>query len=264
MSKGVLLFAFNNGKVDYYEMAIATAKRINRFLKLPVSVVTDQSTDLTKYDYQFDNVILQDADKSNTKEREVWINKGRFMAYDLSPYDETLLLDTDYLINSDTLLKPFELYDDFMCHKNTSYLMMQEREQEEISQYSFNTLWATVIYFKKTDRVKQIFECLRMVQENYSHYASLYNFVGGMYRNDYGLTIALWIVNGHTENPNDYIPWNLVHLDKEVTAYRDDETKYTLVRQITVRGRTKTEYIVIKDTDFHMLDKQNFMELVNE
>lgn len=264
MSKGVLLFAFNNGKVDYYKMAIATAKRANQFLNLPVSVVTDSSTDLTQYDYHFDHIIIQNADKSNTKEREIWINKGRFAAYDISPYDETLLLDTDYLINSDTLLKPFDLYDDFMCHKNTSYLMIPEREQEEISQYSFNTLWATVMYFKKTERTKQIFECIRMVQENYSHYASLYNFVGGMYRNDYALTIALWIVNGHTENPQDYIPWNLVHLDKMVTAYKDSDTMYTLVREVNTRGKTKTEYSIIKDTDFHLLSKENFMELVGE
>jgi len=41
MTKGILLFAFNNGTVDYYKMAVATAKRANQFLNLPVSVVTD-------------------------------------------------------------------------------------------------------------------------------------------------------------------------------------------------------------------------------
>ena len=36
MTKGALLFAFNSPKYNYYEMAVATAKRINHFLDLPV------------------------------------------------------------------------------------------------------------------------------------------------------------------------------------------------------------------------------------
>jgi len=65
MTRGVLLFAFNNDKVDYYSMAVATAKRANKFLNLPVTVVTDKTTDLSKYTYQFDNVIIVEADRNN-------------------------------------------------------------------------------------------------------------------------------------------------------------------------------------------------------
>jgi hypothetical protein len=34
---------------------------------------------------------------------------------------------------------------------------------EMLNPYSFKTLWATVITFKKTPRAKQIFNCLEMV-----------------------------------------------------------------------------------------------------
>ena len=37
MSKGVILFAFNSPKFNYYDMAVATAKRANHFLNLPVN-----------------------------------------------------------------------------------------------------------------------------------------------------------------------------------------------------------------------------------
>lgn len=259
MTRGALLFAFNNGTVDYYEMAIRTSKRINKFLNLPVTVVTGPDTDLSKYDYQFDNVIIEEPDTSNTKQQTVWINKGRHKAYELSPYDETLVLDTDYLINSDTLLKPFELYDDFMCHKYTSFLMLPEAEQEELSPVSFQTLWATVIYFKKTTRAKQIFECMSMVQHNYTHYCNLFKLASTQYRNDHSLAISLRIVNGGTENPQDYIPWNLVHVNDTVKVYRDSDTSYTLMKQ-----NERTEYLKIKDSDFHLLNKQNFMELTDE
>lgn len=257
--RGVLLFAFNNGIVDYYQMAINTSKRISKFLKLPVTVVTGPDTDLTKYNYTFDNVIIEDPDTSNTKNTNVWINKGRHKAYELSPYDETLVLDTDYLINSDTLLKPFDMYDDFMCHKFTSFLMVPDAEQEMISIESFQTLWATVIYFKKTNRVKQIFECMSMVQHNYEHYCNLFKMGSTQYRNDHSLAISLRIVNGGTENQQDYIPWNLVHLNDTVTAYRNSDTKYTLIKK-----DTKSEYMIVSDTDFHLLNKENFMELTSE
>jgi hypothetical protein len=41
MSKGVLLFAQNNEQIDYIKQAVYLAKRIKRFLDLPVSLVTD-------------------------------------------------------------------------------------------------------------------------------------------------------------------------------------------------------------------------------
>jgi hypothetical protein len=113
MSKGAILFAFNSPKFNYYDMAVATAKRINHFLNLPVTVVTDQESVPTTQSYNFDKVIVTDADKNNIREHNIWINKGRFQAYDFSPYDETILLDTDYMVNSDKLLRTFNIYDDF-------------------------------------------------------------------------------------------------------------------------------------------------------
>lgn len=254
--RGVLLFAFNNGKTDYFEMAVRTAKRVSKFLGLPTSVVTDSNTNISNYENVFDQIIITTSDSSNIKDKVIWINKGRHQAYELSPYDETLVLDTDYLINSDILLKPFDIYDDFMCHNSTNFIMLGNNFPERISSKFIDTLWATVIYFKKTSRVKQIFECINMVQHNYIHYVNLFEMNNTMYRNDYALTIALWIVNGHTHNQNDYIPWNLTHLSKQVTAHKIQDTEYIFFN--------KNKYITMKDMDFHILDKQTFMELTNE
>ncbi len=263
MSKGILLFAFNNDHVDYYKMAIATAKRANHFLDLPVSVVTDESTDMSKYDYAFDNVYIQKADKSNRKGKKIWINKGRFAAYALSPYDETILLDTDYLINSDLLLTAFNLYEDFMCSRTVSFLMSDRNEQEIISMRSFTTVWATVVVFRKTQKTKQIFECLEMVQQNYEHYSLLYGFSSAMYRNDYALTIALRIVNGNTADESHYLPWNLIHAGRELKVIRSSTSPFNTA-YIMMTTKDKIEYGIIKDIDFHLLDKDNFMELVDE
>jgi len=266
MSKGALLFAFNNPKFNYYEMAVATAKRINHFLNLPVTIVTNAESLPVKQDYNFDQVLLVPSDISNTRDQVVWINKGRYRAFDLSPYDETILLDTDYMINSDNLLKTFDTYQDLCCHDTTSFVMHPGVPQEVLSAYSFNTLWATVVTFKKTNRAKQIFQCLEMVQNNYDHYADIHSFVGGIYRNDYALTIALRIANGHTDNKQDIIPWNLLHVGKNTTVYRNSDaefnTEYTVMYDNWQRGKIRKEYITLTNTDFHVMNKPNFMELI--
>jgi hypothetical protein len=144
--------------------------------------------------------------------------------------------------------------------------MRPDMIQETFGIANIKTLWATVVTFRKTNRTKQIFECLGMVQKNYDHYCDLHGMVGEMYRNDHGLTLALSIANGHTINRQDIIPWNLVHANNEVRVYKNNDTQfnteYTVMTEVTKRGKTRTEYITLKDTDFHMIDKSNFMELV--
>lgn len=266
MSRGVLLFAFNSPKFDYYSMAEYTAKRINHFLNLPVTVVTDKSSIPIKLSYSFDNTVIAEPDKNNIREHTVWINKGRYQAFDLSPYDETIVLDTDYMVNSNNLLKTFETSIDFCCHDTTTFLMNHKAPQEVLSSYSFKTLWATVMTFRKTKRAKQIFECLEMVQKNYDHYANIHSFISNVYRNDYALTLALRIANGHSLPVSDIIPWNLIHIGRNTSVHMNTgeefNTEYTVMYDNWQRGKLRKEFITIKDLDFHVMNKDNFVELM--
>lgn len=266
MSRGAILFAFNTPEYDYYAMAEYTAKRINHFLNLPVTIVTDEISINSSTGYVFDKVITIEPDKSNSRTWGIWINKGRHKAYELSPYDETLLLDVDYMVNSDRILQCFDLYDDFCCHDTTAYYMNPKQEQELLSGYSFKSLWATVVLFKKTKRAKQIFDCIEMIQKNYDHYYHIHQFVSVPYRNDYALTLALRIVNGHTILPKDIIPWNLLHIGRNTYIYANNEnkfnTEFTILHDNWLRGKIRKEYITIKDTDFHVMNKDFFAELI--
>jgi len=266
MTRGVLLFAFNSPKYNYYEMAEFNAKRINHYLNLPVTIVTDEDSLPAKTDYKWDNIITITPDKSNSRTWGIWINKGRYQAYDLSPYDETLLLDVDYIVNSDRLLSVFDYYDDFCCHDKIDFLMQPNSPQEGLSYYGYNSLWATVIAFKKTNRVKNIFECIKMVQKNYDFYMNLHSFNTGVFRNDYALTIALDIVNGHLRNPQDFIPWNLIHIGTNTNVYKDDtslDNNYTITFDNWQRGKIKKEYMTVKDIDFHLINKDLYEGIIH-
>lgn len=267
MTRGVILFAFNSPKYNYYDMAYYTAKRVQHFLNLPVTLVTDEESLPQVEDTIWDKVICVTPDKNNFRDWGLWINKGRYQAYELSPYEETLLLDVDYVVNSDKLLKIFDFYDDFCCHNRTEYLMQFGAAQELLSDYSYETLWATVVAFKKTPRAKQIFDALKMVQENYDHYGNIHSFVGGVYRNDYALTIALKIVNGHSDNIRDYIPWNLVHVGKNTQIEKCPgemmDTDFKILFDNWQRGKIRKEYINVRDMDFHIMNKDLYAEIIN-
>jgi hypothetical protein len=263
-TKGVLLFAFNSGHVDYFDMACRTAKRINFFLNLPVTVITDSNTDTSKYPLVFDNIKIIESDTTNTKDNKVWINKGRHNAYELTPYDQTLVIDTDYLINSNMLLKVFDLPTDFACPNKCHFLGHETEIPEMISSTYVPTMWATVMYFKKTDKVKQLFDMIKMVESNYQHYVNLYNITSLMYRNDFALTIALRTIYGQTEDIRNYIPWKLVHLPKDIQIHKDSKTKFTILTKKELLNKTRYQYSIINEVDFHILDKKVFMELTND
>lgn len=266
MKRGVLLFAFNSPKFNYYEMAVATAKRVNHFLDLPVTIVTDKLSIPEAQAYEFDNVVITDPDRNNKRDWGLWFNKGRYRAYELSPYDDTLLLDADYMINSKALLQTFIMPTDICCHNKSSFLLYPKAPQEMLSVYSFNTLWATVVRFQKTIRSKLVFESLEMIQNNFDHYATIHGFVSSTFRNDYALTIAMRLVNGHFHPKETIIPWSLTHIGKTGKIYRDTDdefnTKYTFIDSVWQKGRIKNEYIKIQDFDFHVMNKENFMELI--
>jgi hypothetical protein len=53
---------------------------------------------------------------------------------------------------------------------------------------------------------------------------------------------------------------------KNTSIYRDNDsafnTEYTVMYDNWQRGKIRKEYITIKDMDFHVMNKENFMELI--
>jgi hypothetical protein len=267
MTQGVILFAFNSPKYNYYDMALYAARRVKHFLNLPTTLVTDEDSLPEGQDDIWDKIITVTPDKDNFRDWGMWINKGRYQAYELSPYDDTILLDVDYVVNSNKLLTLLDINADFCCHQKTSYIMQPGLPQELLSVYSYETLWATVIMFRKSDRAEQIFQCLEMVQKNYEHYANIHNFIAGVYRNDYALTLALRIVDGHYSDPSSFIPWDLLHVGKNTQIYKNNsdefDTEYTVMFDNWQRSKIRKEYNTIKDQDFHIMNKDLFVEIIN-
>jgi hypothetical protein len=147
-----------------------------------------------------------------------------------------------------------------MCYRTAKHLL-EDTENERMGQQGIPIYWATVMRFNRSNRCRDIFKMIEMVQNNYQHYADLHNFLPYTYRNDYALTIALRTVNGHLELPQDFIIGRLIHAGLKTRVNRVNDTTYDIINEVEVNGTIKQQCIKIKDFDFHLLRKDNFMEL---
>ena len=262
MSTGVLIFAFNNEETDYMAMAVWSADNIRRHLQLPVSVVTNVKLDSTK----FDHVIYAEPESGGTRYFEdyantvTWHNAGRVNAYNLTPYDQTIVLDADYVVACDDLKRVIHASQDFMCHKTAIDITTGARldNLNYFGDYNFPMWWATVMMFRKSNTAQYIFDCMQMVRGNWQHYRDLYGIKQANYRNDFALSIALGIVSGHTLTI-DSIPWPLhsvlpstqlsnVYEDSYMVEYNDIGNK---PRQMTFSA-----------LDFHAMGKKHLEDII--
>lgn len=264
-SRGVVLFAFNSDTVDYVEIADRASKLINHYLQLPITLITDISA-IPKFAY--DKIIKVDAKDGNyrlNKQNNLikWRNFDRYSVYDLSPYGETLLLDTDYLVLDDSLLRLFAQPFDYRLQ----YLMQTPSgiSNEEMGPSSLPLIWATVVLFRKTHRARLFFNLVNRIQQNYNYYKVLYNMRDQSYRNDHAFSIANIILNGYALNTYASIPWPMLTI-------KDDIKSLSMSNNLLII-RTHEKAIVTAKQDLHIMDKdylqtdqfRNFVkELCNE
>ena len=212
MSKGIIIFAQNNEYVDYASQACACAGYARKNLSLvdEICLVTNTETLESKKDLineYFDNIIVTDAfqpenlrlfkDTIDNTEYASFKNMSRSEVYALSPYDETLVIDSDYFIMNNVLDQVWGSDNDVMI--NCKYRDVSERHKEHIEyldNFSIPMYWATVFYFKKSDYAENLFTIISHIKHNYKYYYYLYNCSGNLYRNDFAFSMALHILNG--------------------------------------------------------------------
>jgi len=280
MSKGVLVFARNNSQVDYVKQAYFLAKRVEKYLKLPVSLVTD-NLDYIKSNYKdykkvFDKVITTEYTTAFTLKRYndgslsgkqlEFKNDTRPMAYELTPYDETLLLDSDIVIADTTFLECFNQQSDFLIYRS-AYDLANFRDYSEfvhISDTSVPFYWATCVFFRKTPENKIFFDLIQHIKENWQHYNSVFQLNRTVYRNDHAFSIAIHIMNGRQEGSfAGKMPGKLFYTtDKDILCDVKDESFLFLVEKEDHLG----EYTPIrfKDNTVHVMNKFSLNRFIDK
>jgi hypothetical protein len=262
MTTGALIFAYNNDQIDYVSMAAWSARNIRRHLDIPVAVVTDQPV----AEGLFDHVILEGNNEFNARyfsdygAHVIWRNTNRASAYELSPWDQTLVLDADYVVASSDLNLVLESSHDFLAHR-WAYDITGQNDFDEFNyfgNYRMPMWWATVMMFRRSRSAELIFDAMSMVRANWTHYRHLYGNNIESYRNDHALSIALGIVNGHTPN-HPGIPWPLASLTPVENLTQIDQDHY---RVEFIPQDRKNRWISIRNQDFHTMGKRHLEAII--
>lgn len=274
MNRGVILFAFQS-TIDYIALAIFSAERIKKHLKLPVSLVTDSKRHLENLGKVeiFDSIIeIEDSTvqkkvfNNGTAEFQniIWKNSNRSLAYDLTPYEHTIVLDVDYVINSDFLLKCLDINKDFLIFKDSCDLSFWRNSKEfsYVSEFSIPFYWATVLIFKKTEKNKIFFQLVKEIKNNWNYYRSLYQISDSKFRNDFAFSIAIHITSGFvSDNFDNIIPSKIYYtLDKDYLYSMTDNSCSFLIEKQSSGG----QYIPTKvnNVDVHVMNKFSLIESI--
>ena len=263
MTTGALIFAFNNEHTDYVKLAAWNARNIQRHLNIPVAIVTDCWDEEKLKD--FDRVIPAEPESGGTRwfedyqDRITWYNASRVDSLDLTPWDRTIVLDADYVVASDNLSIVLNSTADFLCFRNSIDITRPAVEfLPTFGRHQFPMWWATVMIFNRTPQTEFIFDSMKMIRKNWTHYRNLYGIESHTYRNDYALSIALGIVSGHTLQV-DAIPWPMASALPNATVEQKAEDSYYISY---VNSENQRRSFLFGGLDFHAMGKQQLEAIV--
>lgn len=272
MTQGFLLFAHDNEQISYSLMAAWQAKRITKWLNKPVSIVTDQQSvdnlialGLDPADV-FDQVILSNENTTQKKRYQnkedsqtlTFKNVDRSMSWDLTPYEETIVIDTDIVIQSDRLNTLWNNNEDLLvCRNSTDVFERKFVGFDYLSNYGIHFCWATIFYFKKNETTQIFFNTCKRIKEMYNWFSFVYDLGGGYIRNDHVWSIALHELGGAEANKWALdIPIHLPYtLDRDTLVNMTDD-------YITVLGDNSLRQL--KNIDTHVMNKYTLIEHIKK
>jgi hypothetical protein len=276
MNNGVILFAHNSKEVDYSLLSLIAGGLAKKNLNLPVSLITDNSTiDWMKeskiYSIAhniFDRIIETQKPKvfnhrilrdGNQGKNVPFINQNRSSAWQLSPYDKTLLIDTDYLIFDNIFNQYWNLDNPFMISESINLINGKEGVLDKwISDTSTKLYWATALMFDKTEESKIYFDMVDYVRENYRYYSDIYQYRPQVYRNDISFSISKHICEGFRENLSNCLPPVLSVMDRDelIDVKSDGRLIFLLNDELSSE---KTFLASVKDQNVHVMNKQSIV-----
>lgn len=276
MKKGVVIIAHNNRDVDYAKMSLVAARFAKKNLKLPVSLITDDSTlswmkeskTFELAEKIFENIIS--VPKPETDNKRIlfdgtkssivpFVNSNRYSVWDHTPYDKTLMIDSDFLIMSDTLNNYWDTDQDVLLGESFNDIQGDRKGVLDtwISETGVHLYWATTVMFTKNENSKVFFKLVEFIKDNYKYYADLFRFDDRQYRNDISFSIARHILNGF-EKDEFTLPSIMTVQGKDILENIKEDGR--LIFSVKYFNDEESFYLVsLKNQDIHIMNKQSII-----
>lgn len=196
MSKGYLVMA-QNGYVRHADLLARTIKNTQTGVT-DISIITDGEVGNS---HLFDRIIPIPAD--DLAKDGNWKIHNRAYFYDLSPYDETVILDADMFFLTDIshwwdLFSKYDLlvtdtvknYRGEVSSNNNAY-------RKTFTANNLPNVYSAFAYFKKTDKVKEYFDLVKTIITNWNTFSKVYTpeFPQSRPSMDVAMSIALNILD---------------------------------------------------------------------
>lgn len=277
MTRGALIFAHNSRRVDYALLALISGGLAKKHLNVPVSLATDAATiewmKTSKiYDRAnsvFDKIIEVEKPKTDNVRRlsdganadvVPFVNTNRSSVWDITPYDRTLLLDSDFLIFSDNLNKYWDVDEDVMIAEAMNDINNASRvgyHDRYISDTGVHLYWATTIMFTKNQQSRALFEMVQFIRDNYQHYADVFRFDSRQFRNDIAFSVAKHILAGYETETRMCLPNLLTAIDKDILHSVSENGKLTML--VNIGFSTNYCAVALEGMDLHIMNKQSII-----
>jgi hypothetical protein len=276
--RGFLLYANHSDKINYPRLAICCALAIKtNLINNNVTVLMDKDSIKNMKDIHSEDVINSAFDRIIVTEKQhqppirehsnsPWYkfkckfnNKHRIHAYTQSPYEETILMDVDYIVMNDELDNVWGCNEDLLMNRKAIDLQGNDFGSIDEKRLEINGIpmyWATLVYFKKSDFSKTFFDLVNYIKEEYSYFRFLYGFGGSYYRNDFSFSIAAHIINGFEYGGQKSFPSDTI-----VTSYQEDEiadfkdSKELILISTNMDEKWKSVLVNSDNTSIHFMNK---------
>ena len=289
-SKGTCFIALNNRELDYINFAVFAANQVKKHFKKHKStaLITDYAGEgylksvysKEEIDEMFDHVIIDqtkytETDNMRNHHDSPWTefeapfkNRQKHDVHWQSPFSKTILLDIDYIVQSDALEYLFN--DDnphqIQMFENAKYLRYDFPPPPEryLHENGIPLWWSTVVYFTKSNEAQLFFNLWSHIADNYDYYKFLYGFPGKLFRTDYCVSIALHILNGMQEGDFAYpIVGHLLNMDqKDVIIESKNPENYHFLAFDRAEP-WKNLLVHTHNQDIHIMNKRSLNEAMN-
>ena len=285
--KGVCFFAYNNDQLDYVKMALAAGKYVKKNLKLPVCLITDEGSESWLEESHskaiikevFDYIVItNDVMKKNRRRHfdSPWTefaaqfnNSNKHKIYEYSPFEQTLLLDIDYIVKTDTLLKYFDNERPVCMFDNATTVRNEVVADRERFLYDagIKMWWSTVVYFDRSDFSKMFFDTWAHVAENYEFYQYLYNFPSKLFRTDYCVSIAVHILAGMQDTQvllGNFDGTALLNMSQKDDIIKVQNANEWIMLAHDQKEVWKNILVKVQNQDIHVMNKRAFDRVLPE
>ena len=281
MTKGFMMFAYNNEQIDYMRLATVASSALKKYMPdIPVVLVTNERSlkEFSKRESQkklidkiWDEVIMTDPeyetnirihnDGAYKSFNAQFTNTNKHDIYNLTPFDETILIDTDYLVGGNNLEMLFGGQSNVAMHRDAMNLRCEEPYTTEkwLHYAGIRMWWSTVVYWRKSEEAQHFFNVWSHVKDHWEYYRFLYKFPGSLYRTDYAASIASHLCDGMQDGGFiGRIPLHMRYQDQ-----RDDIIEVKGANDWIMLSNLPEEYknIAVRVTgeDIHMMNKLSIL-----